>query len=168
MLEGAGYFSVCVVPDPPPGGIETVFNITASLVLTFNDSAITASQQVELSSNSTMACHNFTLEDDNVFEENSLAMVTLSSMHQRVEIVNGMAEIIIEDDDGMCVFLIPTVSITTCVDLYYRPGASVEQHGECDGDGRRASTSVFLSVTCHESNNRTKLHCHGRDYTGYS
>ena len=96
VSENIGWFTVCASLDSPAGGLKD------SLALSFNITNKTSQFEV----NKTLAtqknseeCFNVTLEDDEIFEDNSTVTVHLSSMLSRVIILNDTVHVIVIDDD---------------------------------------------------------------------
>ena len=112
VSESTGYLSVCAALWVPTDGIARGVDVTGTLDLISSNTEATENEVLlNFASNLTTICHNFALDDNSVFEENSLAIVRLSSMQPRVEILNESVEVIIEDDDGMYNFIASMLAI---------------------------------------------------------
>lgn len=111
VSESTGYLSVCAALWVPTDGIARGVDVTGTLDLINSNTEATENEILIFASNLTTICHNFTLDDNSVFEENSLAIVRLSSMQPRVEILNESVEVIIEDDDGMHNFIASVLTV---------------------------------------------------------
>lgn len=98
VSEDLGQFTVCARLDSPAGGLKDNLTLSFNIVNKTTQFEVNQTLAAGTQINNTV-CFNVTLEDDEIFEDNSTVTVHLSSMHSSVMILNDTVHVIVEDDD---------------------------------------------------------------------
>lgn len=99
VQENMGHLTVCAMLDSPAGGLED--NLTISFDVSNKTSEFLVNKTLVAGTQiNSGKCFNLTLEDDEIFDDNSTVTVHSYSMLSRVMILNNTVHTKVIDNDG--------------------------------------------------------------------